>query len=109
MGVLQQNPTKRNLKIVEKHRSKVDIFDAEPFIIQELPIVELQNQPIMIESNWKLPGKTIDKEYMENGTHIFVLMHGLDASHCDMIRLLNHITLVNKHCGFIIPRSAIRK
>ena len=41
--------------------------------------------------------------------HLFILIHGLEASFTEMIPLMNEITRVNSNAGFLLPKSVRRE
>lgn len=81
--------------------------------IDEIPSsIDFHECPIFIENAYVMPkGKSKDTSASsqhsinEDGLHLFILIHGLEASYAEMIDLMNEIVLVNDNAGFILPHS----
>ena len=106
LGVLHPSPLKRNEALVEKQRKRLKEGKLVSFPIERIPFNYGDHAPIFIENHYKLSKKKKKKEakvYEKDKTHLFILIHGLDASYTEMIPLMNEISIVNPNADFILP------
>jgi hypothetical protein len=106
LGVLQRSPLVRNEGLAEKLRKRFNEERPIIFPLERIPFYSGNNAPILIENQFKISKKKKDKfskHYDSDKIHIFVLIHGIDASYLDMIHLMNEISLVNQNANFVLP------
>lgn len=66
-----------------------------------------QEIPIFIETEKSVSSPNFQKIIVENKFHIFILLHGLDATHANMIKLMKYISITCENAEFILPKGTL--
>ena len=65
-----------------------------------------QEIPVFIETGKHPQSIAVEEEVKKTKTyHIFVLLHGLDATHANMVKLMKYISMVCDNAEFILPKG----
>lgn len=99
--------------MAEKRRSNV--YEE---LLDDLPVEDMTNlthdlTPVMVEEIYTLENSSQDtkisrktrKQVFGNGLHLFVLVHGFQATHIDMQEIKNHIAIVVPNSIFLCSES----
>lgn len=106
--------------MAEKRRSLAYEELLEPFPIEDLANVAQDTTPVMIEEIYQKDEEDCEeKSYKpretkrfnpeEDGYHLFVLVHGFQATHVDVQEVKNHIAMVVSNAIFLCSSSNERQ
>jgi len=106
IGCVVKNPMQGVLYQARMIREEAK--DMDKWEIADIESSNKYSIPVLIETSGFLKDSTARKSPAHQ-YHIFILLHGLDASHLNMIKLMKHISIACENVEFILPQAMDKK
>lgn len=110
LGMIEEDPSDNHLDTgVDIKNSLVNVC-FKLFPIERMPFFKINDMPVFFETEYLGKKKQKRSDDQPNGPyHVFILLHGLDAVHANMVLMMKQISMVCDNAEFILPKSKLVK